>query len=56
MSFRKNSGDKGMGCIGSCAPLCWPAKTDVRICCWALSAPKTSSRLYNSRELPRWWP
>ena len=62
ISLRKDSMDTGMGCIGSCAPRCCgvrgrsPARTAARSCCCALSAPRTSSRLYNSRELPRWWP
>ena len=62
MSLRKDSRDTGMGCIGSCAPLCCgvrgrsPASTAARSCCCALSAPRTSSRLCISRELPLWWP
>ena len=62
MSLRKDSMETGMAGIGSCAPLCCgvrgrsPDRTAARSCCCALSAPRTSSRLYNSRELPRWWP
>ena len=62
ISLRKDSMETGMAGMGSCAPRCCgvrgrsPARTAARSCCCARSAPRTSSRLYNSRELPRWWP